>query len=150
MIYNSYGINFAIDSTQRVIAVDVFPAVLSGPARDAAELYNRAMAHAQKGELEQAIVELSKAIELDPKHASAYNGRAMVYLQVGKAIQGLPDVEKALDLRPDDAYALDTRGHIFEALGRKQEAVADYRQALSINPSLQESRDGLKRLGANP
>jgi hypothetical protein len=33
-------------------------------------------------------------------------------------------------------------------LARKEEAIADFRKALSINPSLQKSKDGLKRLGA--
>jgi hypothetical protein len=65
-------------------------------------------------------------------------------------MQGLPDAGRSLQLRPDDAYALDTRGHNLEALGWKEEAIADFRRALSIDPSLQESRDALKRLGAGP
>ncbi len=48
------------------------------------------------------------------------------------------------------AATLDTRGSIFEALGRREEAIADFRRALSKAPNLQSSKDGLKRLGAEP
>ncbi|GAG93050.1 unnamed protein product [marine sediment metagenome] len=61
----------------------------------------------------------------------------------------MPDAEKSLELRPNDAHALDTRGSIFEALGRREEAIADFRQALAKNPSIQNSKDALKRLGAS-
>ncbi|MGB8899048.1 MAG: tetratricopeptide repeat protein, partial [Methylocella sp.] len=61
----------------------------------------------------------SKAIEIDPKDAGAYNNRGIVFFTDGKPAQGLPDVEKSLELHPDDPNALDTRGLIFEALGRK-------------------------------
>jgi hypothetical protein len=147
LIYDSRGISFSLDSRQLIIAVDVFAKVPSGSAADH---YNRAASHLQKGELEPAIVELTKAIELDPKNAETYNARADTFLRVGKPMQGLPDVEKSLELRPDDPNTLDTRGHIFEALGRRVEAIADYRRALAKMPGLQESRDGLKRLGATP
>jgi tetratricopeptide (TPR) repeat protein len=53
-------------------------------------------------------------------------------------------------LQPNDAAALDTRASIFEALGRKEEAIADFRRALAKDPNKQNSKDGLKRLGATP
>jgi hypothetical protein len=42
------------------------------------------------------------------------------------------------------------RDQIFEALGSREEATADFRHALSKVPDLHETKDGLKRLGANP
>jgi len=53
-------------------------------------------------------------------------------------------------LEPDYAAALDTRGHIFEALGKREEAIADFRRAVASDPSMEGSRDALKRLGAAP
>jgi tetratricopeptide (TPR) repeat protein len=112
--------------------------------------YYRALDYAKKGDLGPAIADYSKAVELDPKFAPAYNARAWTYFKAAKAAQGLPDVEKSLQLLPDDPGALDTRGHIFEALGRREEAIADFRLALAKAPDLQGSKDALKRLGASP
>jgi TPR repeat protein len=98
----------------------------------------------------KAIAEYNKAIEIDPKSAEAYNARAWTYFKDGKATEGLPDAEKSLELRPDNPFFLNTRGQILEALGRREDAIADFRSALAKNPNIQESKDGLKRLGAAP
>jgi tetratricopeptide (TPR) repeat protein len=71
-------------------------------------------------------------------------------LKSGKPAEALPDAEKSLALKPNNARALDTRGSIFEALQRKEEAIADFKRALSVDPDLQNSRDGLIRLGVTP
>ncbi len=87
---------------------------------------------------------------MNPKDANYYNSRAWAHFKAGKAAQGLPDAEKSLELRPNDASTLDTRGSIFEALGWREEAIADFRRALSKAPTMQSSKDGLKRLGVEP
>ena len=97
------------------------------------------MAFERKRAYDQAIADHSKAIEINPKLARAYNARAWTYFKAGKAALGLPDAQKALELRPDDPALLDTRGHILEALGKRKEAIADFRQALAKDPSLKES-----------
>jgi tetratricopeptide (TPR) repeat protein len=108
------------------------------------------MAYYSKGEYGLAIADYTKVIEIEPEYTYAYNGRARSCLKVGKAAQGLPDAERSLELKPNDPDLLDTRGQIFEALGRREEAIADYRRALSKDADSQESKDGLKRLGASP
>ena len=110
----------------------------------------RGLAYRDKHDYDRTIADFTKAIELYPKFAAFYNGRAWAYFKAGKAAQGLPDAEKSLELQPSDAHALDTRASIFEALGRKEEAIADFRRALAKNPNIQNSKDGLKRLGATP
>ena len=109
---------------------------------------NRGYAYARKGEYDKALADLGRAIELNPQYGEAYNNRAWVYLKTGNAANGLPDAERALLFRPGNADALDTRGQILEALGKREEAVADFRRALSKDPTLQTSKDALKRLGA--
>lgn len=103
---------------------------------------------------ERAIADCTKATEMNPKDAGAYNCRAWGYLKTGRAGQGLTDAEKSLVLRPNDARTLDTRGHIFEALGKRDEAIADFRRSLSLapnDPEVQASgKEALKRMGTNP
>ena len=108
------------------------------------------MAYERKRAYDQAIADQSKAIELSPKNALAYNARAWAYMKAGKAALGLPDVQRALELRPDDPAILDTRGHILEKLGKRKEAIEDFRKALAKDPSLAESIAAMKRLGAKP
>ena len=99
----------------------------------------------------------TKAIELNPKYAHAYNGRAWTYFKAGKAARGLPDAERALELAADDPEYLSTWGHIFETLGKREEAIVDFRRSISRvakeavdREAQQRSREGLKRLGASP
>ncbi len=142
---NGYGLKGEFD---RAIA-DYTKAIELDP-KYAHAYYGRGVAYGLKGEFDRAIADYTKAIEINPKDARYYNNRAWYYLKAGKAAQGLQDAEKSLELRPDEARTLGTRGQIFEALGRREEAIADYRRALSKDPSDQESKDGLKRLGASP
>jgi Flp pilus assembly protein TadD len=45
----------------------------------------------QKGEFDQAITDLTKAIELDSKNAEAYNSRGFPYAAKGKYDQAITD-----------------------------------------------------------
>jgi tetratricopeptide (TPR) repeat protein len=110
----------------------------------------RGVARTKLGQYEGAIADFTRAIELHPSRADLYNARAWAYLKAGKSGHGLPDAERALQLNPAFAAALDTRGQILEALGRHEEAIADFRRALALDPGIEESKEGLKRLGAAP
>ena len=114
---------------------------------------NLGVAYMKKGNYDRAIAEQTKALEIDsttPEAFSYYFNRALAYPKAGKATQGLSDAERALQLSPNSAFALNARGQILEALGRRQEAIADFRQALAIDPNIEDSREGLRRLGATP
>src|SRR5258708_13537128 len=47
--------------------------------RDRASYYNRAIEFSKKGDLDRAIADYTKAIEIDPKEAAPYNNRAVPY-----------------------------------------------------------------------
>jgi tetratricopeptide (TPR) repeat protein len=55
------------------------------------------------GKYEQALVDLDKAIELQPRDAVTYYWRASVYAQLGQYELALADLEKALPLATDPA-----------------------------------------------
>ena len=46
--------------------------------------YNRGLAHSKKGELELAIADYTKAIELKPDYADAYYRRSKAWLHLGE------------------------------------------------------------------
>ena len=53
------------------------------------------------GEYEKAIVELNKAIELDPEYAEAYYNRGLAYNNSGEMAKAISDYEKCVELSND-------------------------------------------------
>ena len=132
------------------LAIRACTEAISKNPNDGVSYVNRAFEHVQKGRYDLAIADYAKAIAIDSNRWDAFQGRAWANLKLGKTANALIDAQRALQLKPDAAQALDTRAHIYEALGKRDDAIADFRRALEVEPRLQGSRDGLKRLGANP
>ncbi len=98
---------------------------------------------------EKAIADYTRAIELRPKDADAYNNRAWAYYSTEDPVRALEDARKALQIQPYNANALDTKGHVLEILGRREEAIVEYKKAIRLDPAIESSKEGLERLGAN-
>jgi len=94
----------------------------------------------EQGNCDQAIADYSRAIELNPKLAEAYNNRAYVHMVKKEYGAALGDLNQALQLRPDYVNALMNRGDIYNYYYAidYQRAVADYDQVLRIDPHAAE------------
>ncbi len=73
---------------------------------EAERAYNSAMFHVVVNEKEQAVMELSNAIELDPAFAEAYYNRGMIYYHIGDKDSATRDLSKAGELGLPDAYSV--------------------------------------------
>ena len=51
-------------------------------------------------QLEKALADLNKAIELVPDEATAYIDRGLIYKNLGQKVQAFADIAKAIDLTP--------------------------------------------------
>jgi len=60
-----------------------------------ADYYNRGIDHLKKGEYDQAISCFDKALEINPRHADAYNNRTIAYYTKGEYHKAWEDVHKA-------------------------------------------------------
>jgi tetratricopeptide (TPR) repeat protein len=80
----------------------------------------------------------TRATEVAPDFAEAWNKRATVLFLMQKHEQSLADIEKVLALEPRHFGALAGRGMIHAHAGRWKEALEAYSQALAINPYLKE------------
>lgn len=90
----------------------------------------------EQGACEQAIADYTRAVELDPNLAEAYNNRAFVLMVKKEYSSALPDLNRALELRPDYPNALMNRGDFYNyyyAINYDR-AVADYDRVLKIDP----------------
>jgi class 3 adenylate cyclase/Flp pilus assembly protein TadD len=116
-----------------------------------AEAYNwRGLVYSEKSDWEKAIIDFTDAIKLNKIMGEAYNNRAWARFKANRATEAADDSKEAVRLLATAAYAWDTSGHINEKLGRREAAIADFRKAIAIDANAEDSRAGLKRLGATP
>lgn len=89
----------------------------------------------KKGDNQGAIEDYTKAIQLNPNNATAYNNRGFVRLSLGDNRGAIADYTKAIQLDPDDVTAYYFRGSARSELGEKQGAISDYTIAIQLDPN---------------
>jgi tetratricopeptide (TPR) repeat protein len=82
-----------------------------------------------KGDLDTAIADYTKAIELKPDDAEAYYNRGVAYGDKKLDDQAIADYTKAIELKPDDVDAVAYRGKKLY-----DQAIADYTKAIELKP----------------
>src|SRR5262245_15361277 len=83
----------------------------------AVENHKRGLALGQSGELDRAIAEFDKAIELSPRMADAWCNRGIAYNSKGDPDRAMADLSQAIALDPHHSSAHYNRGVIFQSLG---------------------------------
>jgi tetratricopeptide (TPR) repeat protein len=103
--------------------------------RDLAICYsNRGRAYFRKDQRDEAIANLSEAIRIDPKYATAYFHRARVYTAKDDHRRAIADYDQAIKLNPKDAPSYNNRGNAYRSVGAFDRAIADLTAALQIDP----------------
>jgi tetratricopeptide (TPR) repeat protein len=97
--------------------------------------YNhRAMAFSNSEKNQEAINDLNKVIELNPKYAPGYRNRAGVFETTGEYSKAIDDYTITIKLENGaDDYA--KRGAAFGKIQKFDDAIKDYTKALELNPS---------------
>ena len=91
--------------------------------------------HVNKKEYYDAIVAYTKAIELDPQCAKAYNNRGLAYQYKTAKDLAMADYNKAIELNPQYANAYYNRGLLYDSQVKEDLAIADFTQAIALNPN---------------
>ncbi len=88
----------------------------------------------ERGDCIKAIAEYSKAIQLNPAFAQAYNNRAYTNMRMQNYKDALPDLNKAIQLNPNYVNALMNRGdiHNYYYEINRQAAIADYKRVIVL------------------
>ncbi len=107
-----------------------------------------------KQDLEAAIPNYERALELDPNYAPAHAGLGISWYLLTRSpttygtltldeslAKALPHLERALELDPDLPEALGAMGITLDARERFEEALPYYERALELNPSLTDVRN---------
>ena len=107
---------------------------------EAYQLWEQGRRASAAGNLTEAVTLLSKAIEVGPEFAAAYNTLAWLYAD--KLGTNLAEAEKlarrAHKLDPDATHIYDTLGWILHKQGRHTEALNAFKQALEHTPNIPE------------
>ena len=81
----------------------------------------------------EAIADYDKAIELDPRSASAYYNRGVTKYNLKEYSEAIADYDKAIELDPNFALAYYARGLACRELGKEEEAkMKDFKKAQEL------------------
>ena len=100
-----------------------------GTPRTVAEHNNHAIEFAQKGQLDDAIAELSLALELAPEDTIALYNRANFYFRNRKLDRAIADFTEVIRLKPNFALAFLNRGAAYSSQGRLDDSLSDLNAA---------------------
>tara|TARA_B100001093_G_scaffold491445_1_gene531495 strand:- start:497 stop:2950 length:2454 start_codon:yes stop_codon:yes gene_type:complete len=85
-------------------------------------------------EIEESLIYLNKAIELNPNYAEALINRGLIKLTRRDTANALADLEKAHRLKPHYAEAHNSAGVIFKDQGKLEEALEAFNKVLALKP----------------
>ncbi len=92
-----------------------------------------ALEYRRLGVLDQAHAYFTKAVELDPNDAAAFDALARIWRDWGFPELGMPDAQRAVRLAQTSASAANTLGTLFEAAGHVPQAREWYERALTLD-----------------
>jgi tetratricopeptide (TPR) repeat protein len=89
-------------------------------------------------QLESALQDCTRAIELSENNGAIFDSRALVYFRLNRLDEALADVDAALDQDPAASSSLFLRAAIERKMGKTQKADADVADARLISPRIDE------------
>ncbi len=89
----------------------------------------------QKGDVDKAVIEYQKALEIDPDSAETCYDLGNALAEEGKMDEAIIQFQKARAIDPAYADPYDDLGNALIQKGQVDEAIIDYQKALAINPN---------------
>lgn len=102
------------------------------PNRSPSAYNNRGHFFRAEKKYQEAINDLSIAIQLHPKYHLAYVNRGNTYFSLGKNDEAMNDYNKAVELDNKYPEAYGNRGSVFFQKGQYEPAIQDYNKALEL------------------
>lgn len=118
--------------------------------------YLRAIAHADFDEIDKAMADITKAIELDSSNAEFYFMRGNIQWDTVLAERNekavLADYAKAISLSPNTSLFFGNRCYVYTMLKQPQpeKAITDCHKALELDPENQGAATLLEQLEKKP
>ena len=101
-----------------------------------ANLNNRGLVYANKGNYDSAIRDYDKAIEIAPNYAMAFNNRGLAYVDKKDYATAIRDFSKAIEIAPDLAVVFYNRGTVYAENKKNYDAaIRDFNKAIKLDPN---------------
>ena len=116
-----------------VACLGLVPLAASCSSRKSYKLaYERGLSHAEKGDHDKAIADLTEAIRLEPEKASRYLSRGLSHAENGDHDKAIADLTEAIRLEPKNILAHSCRAKAYRALGDEVKAASDENRAQEL------------------
>lgn len=96
--------------------------------------FSRGLSYLETGDYNNALVEFSNEIKLNPNNASAYNYRGVVKAKRGDFDGSLSDYDISIKLEPNSSETFGNRGIAKARSGDIEGAIRDFNEAILIDP----------------
>jgi tetratricopeptide (TPR) repeat protein len=100
---------------------------------------NRAYIYLGMGKKDLALADLTKAVELNTRHAHVFHNRGTIYLEKEAWDAAIADFDEAIRIDPNMSEAYYNRAVAHVGKGDLAQADADRVQAFKLNPELREA-----------
>jgi len=97
----------------------------------------------QKGQVDDAIAQFQKALEISPNFWEANNILGGALLQKGRVDEGIAYLQKALEINPDSTVTHNNLGIALLEKGQVDEGIAHFQKALEISPDNVDANSAL-------
>jgi tetratricopeptide (TPR) repeat protein len=128
------------EDNMRYFSILLIPLLILTSAAQAQELTSadeysqRGISRFQKNDLDGAIADFTKVIEMNGKDQEfCYYFRGMAHYRKGNSTQAIDDLSKAIAIKPDPRF-FDDRGNLLAKQGELDRAIADLNKAIEIAP----------------
>jgi tetratricopeptide (TPR) repeat protein len=101
---------------------------------------NLGFALIKKGQIEEAMAQYQKALEINPNYTDAHNNLGNALFRNGQLGEAMAQYEKSLEINPNQAAGHYDLGLVFYQKGQLAEAIAQYQKAIEINPNFAGAR----------
>ncbi|BAU14567.1 hypothetical protein LEP3755_51160 [Leptolyngbya sp. NIES-3755] len=132
LMKQSLALNLLAPTVDRSTVTGTRPTL--GTPQTAEDYFLRAVSQLEREQIQAALTDLSKAIELDPNLMIAYRSRAQLRGQLGDRTGALRDFDQVLRLDPDRTDALDSRAQMRLQWNDLEGAIADFSEAIELDP----------------
>ena len=114
-----------------IIALLMTAVVAASPADEHLNTARHAM---QRGDKDEALIAVTKAVDSDPMNPSGYAARAVIYDARREFDKAIADYSKVIEFSPATIGAYQRRGENQFRLGRFAESVADFDKVIELEP----------------
>ncbi|WP_176630160.1 tetratricopeptide repeat protein [Desulfolutivibrio sulfoxidireducens] len=108
------------------------------PALLVTALFSRGAIYHAKGNLDAALADYDRALDLRPDFAEVYVNRGNARYSKGNKAGALSDFDRAVELSPFSALGFNNRGYYHLAEGDPVKATDDFDRALDLSPKSPE------------